>query len=385
MSARDGRPAKVVVWRDYWLAPSETFIRDQVASLQRWQPVTVGRRQFSRTLVTADHAPYGDSLAGRVLSLLPPAPQVSRGYRDVFADPEVAVVHAHFGPDGVRALRHARRAGKPLLVTFHGMDVTALPNRRWAGRRYRRQLTALFAGAHTLIAVSEFIAGQLEALGAPREKIAVHYIGTDVPAARQAAAERRGILFVGRLVEKKGVADLFRAVADLPGELARTPVTVVGYGPLRAQLEQRAAETGVDARFLGRRSSAEISDLLAQHAVFCAPSRRAADGDSEGFGMVFLEAAAAELPVASYRHGGIGEAVVDGTTGLLADEGDVAGLSAALRTLLTDPDLARRLGRAGRERVVAEFDVRERTAELEKLYDAAAAQSLVEVGDRAGA
>ena len=85
--------------------------------------------------------------------------------------------------------------------------------------------------------------------------------------------------------------------------------------------------------------------------------------------MVFLEAALHHLPVVSYRHGGVPEAVVDGSTGLLAEEGNVGELSEKIRVLLTDDDLARVMGRAGYQRVVADFDVRERTRDLERVYE----------------
>ena len=88
--------------------------------------------------------------------------------------------------------------------------------------------------------------------------------------------------------------------------------------------------------------------------------------------MVFLEAACAGLPVVSYRHGGVPEAVADGESGLLVPEGDVVALSTALEDLLSNPDKAALLGRAGRHRVTSRFDIRTCTADLENIYDRAA-------------
>jgi glycosyltransferase involved in cell wall biosynthesis len=85
--------------------------------------------------------------------------------------------------------------------------------------------------------------------------------------------------------------------------------------------------------------------------------------------MVFLEAALAGLPVLSYRHGGVPEAVQDGITGVLVREGDVHTLGDWLGVLVSDPALARRLGAAGRERVINKFDIVARTRELESVYD----------------
>jgi glycosyltransferase involved in cell wall biosynthesis len=192
------------------------------------------------------------------------------------------------------------------------------------------------------------------------------------------ADPRSGIIFVGRLVEKKGVPDLLRAVGMLPEPYRAVPITVVGYGPLLAELRKSAAELGLDVTFLGRRTSAEIADLLRVHAIFCGPSQRAANGDAEGLGMVFIEAALAGLPVVAYRHGGVVEAVDDLTTGLLAPEGDVGILSSNLAALLSEPDRAAALGRAGARRAADLFELSTQAAELERLYDHIAA---VHAGD----
>jgi glycosyltransferase involved in cell wall biosynthesis len=103
--------------------------------------------------------------------------------------------------------------------------------------------------------------------------------------------------------------------------------------------------------------------------VLCVPSRRAPDGDAEGLGQVVLEAAAVGTPTVGYRHGGIPEAVRDGVTGLLAAEGDVAGLRAALARALDDDALWAQLSAAARRHVETEFDLGRQTARLEALYD----------------
>ena len=361
---------RVIAWRNYWLAPSETFIRDQVTELTGWRAICVGRRQFDRALVVPHYAPHSDALAGRVASRLPVTPRIRGDYDRLLADPAVALVHAHFGQDAVTAMPYAARAGKPLVVSFYGMDVTALPYRRSpAGVRYRKRLPALFAQAQFLIAPSEFLASELELLGAPRDKMRFIPPGTAVGSAPAPNADRRGIIFVGRLVEKKGVADLLAAVGRLPEPHRSVPVTIVGYGPLQDGLARTATELGLSVTFTGQQSSAQVQRLLAEHAIFCGPSKRAPDGDSESLGMVFIEAALTGLPVASYRHGGVPEAVGDGSTGLLADEGDVAGLAANLQTLLDDPVRAAEMGAAGHARAARLFNLRTQTAALESLYD----------------
>jgi glycosyltransferase involved in cell wall biosynthesis len=380
----DDRPA-VLAWRDYWLAPSETFIRDQVSCLTRWRAVCVGRRRYDDPLVTPVFAPHSDALLARVASRLPAAPHARRRYQQIFADPAVKLVHAHFGPDAVSALPYAIRAGKPLVVSFYAMDVTSLPYRRsLAARRYRAQLPELFRRAHTLISPSQYLAEQLEALGAPIDKIIINSPGTLVRPHAAARPDRSGVIFVGRLVPKKGVADLLAAMAMLPEPLRSARVTIAGYGPLRAELTAMADRLALNASFIGRQSSDTIAGLLAEHAVFCGPSRRAPDGDAESLGMVFIEAALAGLPVVAYRHGGVPEAVADRLTGLLAPEGDIARLSSDLGALLADPALAAGMGTAGYLRAAALFDLTTQNSRLEEIYDAVAEPVATSAAHRSG-
>lgn len=361
---------QVAIWRDLWLEPSQTFIRDQCAALTRWQPVRVGLQAEPVSIQTPDVVAAPAWLPRRLLWPLTyparPLPHVVHRLRKA----RVQLLHAHFGPDAIHALPYARALKVPMLVSFHGYDVTQLvTGDSPAVTSYLVRLRQVFAQASRLIAVSEFIAGRLIALGAPADKVVVCPIGLpllELPALTQ---DRDGIVFVGRLVPKKGVDDLLAAVALLPDELRRTRVTIIGYGPLHTELADRARSSGLNVELRGRQPSSEVARAMQQHAVFCAPSKTSAAGDAEGFGIVFLEAAAQGAPSVSYRHGGVPEAVLDGVTGLLADEGDVAGLSSALRALLVDPGRADSLGRAGRQRVAAEFDIRRRTAVLEQLYD----------------
>ncbi len=373
LSSRDGRPT-VAVWRTVWLPASETFILNQVQAMHRWRPLRLAVGTSPSPLGPppdlapfAGHIPvrYTLSAAGLAVAIF------GRNYDRALQQSGARLVHAHFGTDAVSALPLARRNALPLLVTFHGYDITSrlLPTR--AGERYRRKLSEVFDYATRLIAVSDFIAGRLAELGAPEQKIRIHRIGIPAEAAPVAGeVSRSGITFVGRLVEKKGVEDLFDAVAALPEPLRRaTPVRIIGGGHLRESLGALSRRHDIDVEFLGPKSPSEVAAALSRSAIFCGPSKTAPDGDAEGFGMVFLEAARAGLPVAAYRHGGVPEAVLDGVTGLLADEGDVQGLSDRLETLLTDPGLAQRMGNAGRLRVIREFDINRQTALLEDMYD----------------
>lgn len=351
---------RVTVWREEILAGSETFIVNQVKAMRSWTPALAGIRARPNPLHAEPDFVVEDgsrSLAARadrwLYWRLGTSPRLHRRLSGT------RLIHAHFGPDGARIARAAWAARRPLLVTFHGYDAT-VPEAQ-LGVDYRR----LFQQAARLICVSEFVRSRLHQAGAPPSKTTVLHIGIPVPPDGDTRRERR-VLFVGRLVEKKGCADLLTAVSGLTDP---PPVDVIGDGPLRDDLARRADQLGVSARFLGARDPAAVAQAMSTSAVLCVPSRTAASGDQEGLPTVILEAGARRLPVVGYASGGVAEGVIDGETGLIATEGDVARLARNLQAVLSDPQLATRLGAAGRERVGALFDIDRCTRRLEALYD----------------
>ena len=134
------------------------------------------------------------------------------------------------------------------------------------------------------------------------------------------------------------------------------PDFVDGDDPL-VMHQQMAAALGISAsvRFLGVRAPLEVADMLRNARALVQHSMSTSYGDSESLGVVFLEAGASGLPVIATRHDGIPEVVIDQETGLLVDEGDVAGMAERMTRLIEDPILAGRLGQAARERICAEF------------------------------
>jgi len=168
------------------------------------------------------------------------------------------------------------------------------------------------------------------------------------------------ILAVGRLVEKKGFADLVDACARLVDRGVDFRCRIVGKGPLEAALAARIRERGIADRVTleGPRPRGEIARLLGESTLLAAPCVIGRDGNRDGLPTVILEAMASGLPVVSTRVTGIPEAVVDGVTGRLVEPGDVAGLADALAAMLADPAACAAMGRAARERVLERFDVR---------------------------
>ncbi len=277
-----------------------------------------------------------------------------------------ALIHAHFFNDGLDAVILGDRLDLPVVTTVHGHDITKHENAVAQSTTNRR----FFERVNKVIAVSDFIAQQALARGCPEDKLVQHYIGIDLEKFTQPKNEsdEPSLLFVGRLVEKKGCTYLLQAMEQLKPEFPELRLTVIGEGDLKSALQQEASARQLNVDFSGTASAAEIRQQLARSWVFVAPSITAANGDTEGLGMVFLEAQALRTPVVSFRSGGLVEAVDEGETALLCDEKDVTGLARNIARLLENSTLRHNMGQNGRERVEQHFDVRVQCAKLESIY-----------------
>lgn len=373
MTTRDVTPPRaVLVWRNDVLNASETFIRNQVDAIRGWRAVLAGARRRTSVLSSpADEILFGHSIVERMRRRLFLSTGISRRVDALIRTQGIAVVHAHFATSAATILPVAQRHRLPLVVTVHGFDVTDRDMRAGRqGARYVRRTRRVFAYAGRIIAVSDFIAAQaIEAFGADPRRVHVLPIGIPLSPTPPVRNVVRDVLFVGRLVEKKGVDDLLAALALLAANGQRPIVSIVGDGPRRAHLEADAKARGLLVDFLGARPPQIVAEEMAASRILVAPSRAARSGDAEGFGMVFLEAALAGTPVIAYRHGGVPEAVDDGVTGLLVDEGDIVGLADSIAVLLDDPVRRDAMGAAAAARVRADFDITVCTDRLVAEYD----------------
>ena len=271
-------------------------------------------------------------------------------------------LHAHFASlPAITAMFAARLLGVPFTFTAHAKDI-------YHEDRSERLLARLLREAERVVTVSEFNRRHLRAVGGeelPADRIALVYNHVDAraftPSPRDATpGATPTILAVGRLVEKKGFADLIDACAMLADGGVAFRCRIVGTGPLAAALAARIHERGVAdrVRLEGPRPRGEIARLLGEATLLAAPCVIGGDGNRDGLPTVILEAMACGIPVVSTRVTGIPEAVVDGVTGRIVDPGDVPALAGALAALLSDPAACASMGRAARERVLERFDVR---------------------------
>ncbi len=371
---------KVLIYRDQLLPYSETFIPGQGESLSRYGAVYVGTSRLTQGLDVQNAVILGEiSAAGRLWKgLYKFGGAVHPQWITALERYSPALVHAHFGSDGGLVIPICQRLKIPLMVTFHGYDATwdtpTWTSVRSQGDFFRALLLhrrdQALAKADRLVAVSQFIRDQLLLRGGAADKVVVHYIGIDRQRFQPQIVPREPIvLFVGRLVEKKGGDYLLKAMAAVQRQLSAVQLVVIGDGPQRSHLKTLAHQLSIRVQFLGKQSPDQVRHWMNRAQVFCGPSIVAHSGDAEGFGMVFAEAQAMALPVVSFATGGIPEAVIHGETGLLAPEKDIQQLAKYLIQLLEDADLRQRFALAGQAHVAKNFDLQKNTHQLEALYD----------------
>lgn len=253
----------------------------------------------------------------------------------------------------------------PLVLIGHGREFVPEPGRpvrAWLQRRVLRL-------SRLCLANSNFTARQFLAAGVSQDRVAVIYGGVnirEISAGRgkgEAVRRRYGIgdaplvITVARLVRRKGHDLVIRALAKLGREWERLRYAIIGDGPERGRLERLAAEAGLPDRviFAGTVPDEELSAWYDACDVLVMPSRDVPGEPPEGLGLVYLEANAAGKPVIGARVGGVEDAIVHGETGMLVEPDDTDAVAAALATLLSTPDLAKRMGEKGRQRVEEQF------------------------------
>jgi len=280
------------------------------------------------------------------------------------------VLHCHFGGIGIVGERLVRSgAVKAALVTsFRGADLASHYPRRPTHFR------ELFIKGDLHLPVSADFRRRLITAGVPSQRVAVHHDGIDLK--RFMAVERRlpdglaKLLFVGRLVEKKGVTYALEAMAKVVHAGYRAHLTIIGDGPLSSSLraQKEALGLGESVLFAGSRTLDEVAQAMRETHVFLAPSVTAATGDQEGIPTVLKEAMSTGLPVVSTLHSGISELIDDGVSGYLARERDSEHLAEHLCALLDQPPRWAEMGRAGRRKIEREFDADRLNDDLVERY-----------------
>jgi glycosyltransferase involved in cell wall biosynthesis len=275
------------------------------------------------------------------------------------------ILHTHLVHADVYGQLAGAIARVPLrLSTKHGFN--EFREGRWFGLADR----TVGSLAHVHIAISQGLAHYLaETEGFEEEAFEIVHYGI---AARNSVTEYAGheprLLCIGRLIPIKGHLVLLRALAMARASVPETTLDVAGRGPLEPALKELARGLGLEGavRFLGFVSP--VQDAIERAAIVVVPSL------GEGFGMVALEAMERGRPVIASAVGGLPEIVADGETGLVVPAGDADALAEAIAALAGDLERAAAMGRAGRERALAEFTPERCAERIEELYVAALAR-----------
>lgn len=282
------------------------------------------------------------------------------------------VLLAEYGPTGVALAESCASLGIPLVVKFHGYDGSV----RETVEKYRAGYARMFRQAAAVVAVSGSMARDLAALGAPEDR--QHVIPTGVDTGRFQAADPAAsgphFVAVGRFVDKKAPHVTLCAFARVAAEEPEARLTMLGEGPLREACLGLRRAMGLEHRvdLPERVGHEEVARVLRTARAFVQHSVTALNGDREGTPNAVLEAVASGLPVVSTRHAGIPDVVLEGETGFLCDEGDVATFAVHMLRLAREPETAARMGRKARVRVQAYYGMEERIAALARILQEAA-------------
>ena len=272
---------------------------------------------------------------------------------------KISLIHAHWViPQGLLALiARPLLAGKTkVLSTSHGGDLFSLQ-----GGGLQALKRFVFRRSDHVTVVSNAMRDHLKQIGCNTGNVTVQSMGVDlstrfVPGTRPARPNR--LIYVGRLVEKKGVATLLTAIHYLKNDFPDLKLTIVGDGPEKPALEKLAAELGTSARidFAGSQPNENVPRYYQSAGIAVVPSVIATDGDQEGLGLVAVEALGCGCVTIVSDLPALRDVVSDGENGLVFRATDATDLSEKIRHLLQDTALYERLGSAGRQSVVNRFD-----------------------------
>jgi colanic acid/amylovoran biosynthesis glycosyltransferase len=360
---------------------SETFIRDHIERMPcNVVPVygTAWQAMFGSEYIVPKPVRYGAAL-GRMRRVPPwmsklTANRTNAALAEFWKRNNVEVVMAEYAPTGVWLRESTQKAQVPLVVHFHGYDIY----RNDTLEQYKSEYVELFQSAAAFIVGSRDMLAHAASLGVPEDRLYYNPCGVDISQFQPVDAGENPpvIAAVGRFVEKKApyitILAFYRAFMEYPD--AR--LVMAGDGPLLDTCKQMVRALHLDGavEFLGRQNQEQVTALLQNSRAFAQHSVTALSGDSEGTAITVLEAAACGLPVLATRHSGIKDTMVDGETGFLVDELDIAGMAEAMRRVLYDRPLARRLGMNARERVAQHFTMEASIAGLHSILSQAASR-----------
>lgn len=376
---------KIIVYRKQLLRISETFIKAQIKGYKKYSAILVGENFWhdSLPLNDVDHevlSPTHQSSYSKTISKIRQRLGIpAENYIQQLSNLKPLLIHAHTGFDGVIAWPYAKRLNVPLIVTLHGQCTTTHKKDFFKGklgfwnRFYPFQLLRLSKQKNVFfIAVSEATKKTAIEFGLPAEKIRVLYSGILLDEFPKSSISMRNrpkrIVFVARLLEFKGCKYLIEAFKRVQRKILDAELIIIGDGPLRNELELQAGKDNLSIVFKGAKGRQDVLEALSNARLFCLPSITTEAGNYETFGVVAIEAQAVGVPVVTSARGAK-ESVIDGVTGFYFEERNIEQLETLIEKLLTDHELAEKIGNQAAEHVRSSFSTENCNILIEQYYD----------------
>lgn len=276
---------------------------------------------------------------------------------------------AEFGTTGAWIIEASAKKEIPLFVIFHGFDASIKNTLSENKEGYEK----IFQSAAGIVAVSKAMRQKLIELGASAEKIIWSPCGVD-PSKFQVGdpSKSKPVLFgVGRFVEKKAPYLTILAFKNVAEKHPEAQLRLAGDGPLLGPCKRliQALQLSNSVILLGSCDHTTVAKEMQSARAFVQHSLVAENGDSEGTPVAVIEAQMCGIPVISTKHAGIPDIVIDGETGFLVDEADVNAMAEAMISLVSNPELAYRLGAAGRKRAESMFKLSDHINDISKLIN----------------
>ena len=375
---------RVALFSTNFLAFSQTFIFDEIRHHHNYDVEVFCHRRMNE-----DKFPYNKvhcldqngGFIGKLNNFVYKTTTLSRSRLTELQSGNFDLIHAHFGPGSIYTIPYKTALKLPLVVTYHGYDVPLLMTyRRYHPEYWRYWLmsSTMFRVVDRFLAASNELARLLIELGAPPEKVKVWRLGVEIPE-RVKKTERTGsliVLMVGRFVEKKGIEFGIEAFGKALEMGADLELHIVGDGPRKGLYQKVIKRMGIQdrVRFLGIFGHQEVLDKMCEVDIMLAPSVISKNGDRESGILVVKEANARMVPAIGSIHGGIPEIIDDKKTGFLVPERNTDELADRLLKLADNKELREKMGRAAREKMLAEYNIKQRVKSLEEHYDEVIAQ-----------
>jgi colanic acid/amylovoran biosynthesis glycosyltransferase len=348
---------------------SETFIYEQIRNMKAFEPVVFTlstNRNIEKfpvkNLYSVSSLPYFRQKEESIRSVF----GRSDYFRKLIKELDIKLIHAHFAYMGSYALQFKKYFKIPIITSFYGLDIYQLTK----NPLYRMQLKRLFKYGDFFTGYSSVMKERAIELGCPPEKVITFTVGIDLNKFRfkeRTPGKEINFLYIGRLVEKKGVIYAVRAFAKSRQKHKNIRMTIIGDGPLYNEINSEIKKLGMAPVISMLGYVRDLSAELDKADIFISPSVVARSGDAEGgINVTVIEALACGIPAIVTRQTR-SDLIFDGETGFVARERDADDLSRKMNILIENPDLIRKFGIMGRKSV-EKLDSQSQVQKLEDIY-----------------